>query len=229
MVLTHWIFKACIKPDAESMKRTSLFCHQCEGRLKIQFFIFDCQEVKSLDEAGVGEHGGGVQHLHRGLAQGQVPQGAHVQPVHVSPPLHAALLLHPFQVDTAGVGQQPAARLEVPVAGEEHRGQHGLVEERVPHPFRHNQVHLVHGQVQVLDLPLDQLHRAPRAVQGHHLSRVAEDAGAVDPDDAPGTRPGGEQRQHAGPTAHVQDHLALNIFFVFHDGIFVSSSSRLIS
>ena len=51
--------------------------------------------------------------------------------------------------------RHPAGTYQPLVPGEDHRVQHGLVEEAVAHPLRDDDVHLLHGQLHLLHLALE--------------------------------------------------------------------------
>ena len=51
------------------------------------------EEYRYLDEAGGGDHLVPVHHIHNGFADGNPPNGGHVESVHIVPPVDLVVLV----------------------------------------------------------------------------------------------------------------------------------------
>ena len=122
---------------------------ETEGRLERNLFFLDCLDVDLPDEAVVGHDLVSVHHVHDGLGKGNLPDGGHIESVHVVPPVDLVVLVLPVldgrDVERGSVREHQPPGLQPLVPGEQDRVQHGLVEQAVAHPLRDDNVHLLYS------------------------------------------------------------------------------------
>ena len=87
-----------------------------------------------------------VNRIYDGLGEGDLPDGGHIESVHVVPPVDLVVLVLPVldggDVERSSIREHQTSGLQPLVSGEQDRVQHGLVEEAVAHPLRDDDVDL---------------------------------------------------------------------------------------
>ncbi|KAJ8527501.1 hypothetical protein ON010_g14762 [Phytophthora cinnamomi] len=182
-------------------------------------------QVNVQDGAHVRQQRVAAHGVHERLDLGDVLDAAHVEAVDVFPEVEllglVLAVLDGADVERRVVREHEAAGHQVLVARVQHRVQHGLVEQEVAHPLGDDDVHLVHGERQLLHLALDERDLVGEAVGLDDLARLRQDARAVDAVHMLGASLGGEHGQDAGAAAHVQHNLVLEQVLALQDGVHV--------
>ena len=118
--------------------------------------------IDLFDEAAVGHDLLWIDNVDERLGERDVAYAAHVEAVHVVPPVHLVLLvvavLDGADVQRRLVGKHESVGGEPLVARVQHGLQHRLVEQAVAHPLRDDDVHLLDavGQLDLLDFAANQ-------------------------------------------------------------------------
>mmetsp|Transcript_19000 Transcript_19000/g.32707 ORF Transcript_19000/g.32707 Transcript_19000/m.32707 type:complete len:349 (+) Transcript_19000:523-1569(+) len=204
-------------------------------------------ELKRRAELGVGDlHGLHVEHLENGgraqcavggvgvdlgLGQEVALHARHVEAVHLVPEPQRIVLgvgSNGEHEHSREVGHHGASRGEEAVAGNEDAVEHALVEEEVAHPLGHNHLHVVDGQVDLLDLAADAGDDVLECVEGDHLLRDLDDVAAVHGVHMPRPGPRGEHAEDAGAAADVEDELVAEDGGVVEDVALVAARAHVV-
>merc|ERR550539_64003 len=122
---------------------------KAEGGLERNLFLPDGLDVDLSNEAVVGNHLISVHRIHDGLGESDLPDGGHIEPVDVIPPVDLVLLvlsvLDGGDVEGGLVGEHQTSGLQPLVPGEQDGVQHGLIEQAVAHPLGDDDVNLLYS------------------------------------------------------------------------------------
>mmetsp|Transcript_4058 Transcript_4058/g.6262 ORF Transcript_4058/g.6262 Transcript_4058/m.6262 type:complete len:229 (-) Transcript_4058:512-1198(-) len=120
-------------------------CQVCQG---------DCHHVDVLYWTGLGHHSLLIYEVDQGLHHGHLFHTAHVEPPHVVPEVDfLSLVVTVFdcnQVQGSFVGKDFAIGSHPLVPGEDHSVQHRLVQQKIAHPLRYNNIHLWYRKLHLL-------------------------------------------------------------------------------
>lgn len=143
------------------------------------------------------------------------------------------LLLVLSVLDTSGVdnrlvGEDQATLLKILVARPQHRVQHALVQQKVAHPLRDDDVDLRKRQLHLLHLALQQRDLVLHAVDLDNLLCFFDDGRVVDCDDVLCTGFDGEHAQDRSSAADVEDDLVFEEVLVLVDCVAIGSCAHFV-
>ena len=128
--------------------------------VKVKLFLGDGENIDIEDLARVGDHLFRVTNINKRLHESKLLDTSHIKSIHVVPEVNLILavlgILDTADEDLSLIGEDETVLHKPLVSGVEDSVEHRLVEEEVTHPLGDDDVNLVDGEGDVLDLAADE-------------------------------------------------------------------------
>ena len=126
------------------------------------------------------------------------------------------------------IREYQAPGLQVSISGVQHRVQHALIQEEIPHPLGHYDIDLRERQLDLLHLALQQRDPVGHPVRRHDLPRLVDDGRHVDADHEARARPDAEHAEDGGAAADVEHDLVFEEVPVLVDRVAVGARADFV-
>lgn len=229
-----------VEEHNKGMNKVISLCSDVERRTPVEILRLEAMQIQPQHGARVCNDLIDVHIIHEGLGKRQPLNTREIETVDVLPKIEffttKGSILDPTDVERCAIGKEmPVTRFEPAISGEENALQHALVEEKVAHPFRYDNIDKrlctrlwVPRQLHLFDLAGDDLNYVVEMVRLYDLARLLSNVGTFDSVDFSCACASREKRQNTCPCPDVEDDLAIKNVPIVKDRSHVGLRPRLV-